>query len=83
MHIQPGIYRHYKGPEYRVLGTAQHSETEEWLVFYQALYGEFGLWVRPLAMFQEQVEVDGESVARFALIEPQESPLTTLGKATG
>ncbi|MBA1194123.1 DUF1653 domain-containing protein [Pseudomonas entomophila] len=83
MHIQPGIYRHYKGPEYRVLGTAQHSETEEWLVFYQALYGEFGLWVRPLAMFQEQVEVDGESVARFALIEPQESPLATLDKAIG
>lgn len=82
MHIQPGIYRHYKGPEYRVLGTAQHSETEEWLVFYQALYGEFGLWVRPLAMFQEQVEVDGESVARFALIEAQESPLATLGRAT-
>jgi len=83
MHIQPGIYRHYKGPEYRVLGTAQHSETEEWLVFYQALYGEFGLWVRPLTMFQEQVDVDGESVARFALIEPQESPLATLGKAIG
>ncbi|WP_434771326.1 DUF1653 domain-containing protein [Pseudomonas entomophila] len=83
MHIQPGIYRHYKGPEYRVLGMTQHSETEEWLVFYQALYGDFGFWVRPLSMFQEQVDVDGESVARFALVELQESPLATLGKATG
>ena len=41
MQIQPGVYRHYKGPEYRVFGVARHSETEEWVVFYQALYGEF------------------------------------------
>ena len=51
MHIQPGVYRHYKGPEYRVFGAARHSESEEWMVFYQCLYGDYGLWVRPLAMF--------------------------------
>ena len=72
MQIQPGIYRHYKGPEYRVFGTARHSETEEWMVFYQCLYGDYSLWVRPLAMFLETVEVDGEQVPRFALNEAQE-----------
>jgi len=71
MQIQPGVYRHYKGPEYRVFGVARHSESEEWLVFYQALYGEFGLWVRPLSMFLESVEVDGEQVPRFALVEAE------------
>ncbi|WP_409278893.1 DUF1653 domain-containing protein [Pseudomonas defluvii] len=73
MQIQPGIYRHYKGPEYRVFSVAQHSETEEWVVFYQALYGEFGLWVRPLSMFLESVEVDGEQVPRFALVKAEET----------
>ncbi|AIR91408.1 DUF1653 domain-containing protein [Pseudomonas cremoricolorata] len=68
MQVQPGIYRHYKGPEYRVFGTARHSENEEWVVVYQCLYGDFGLWVRPLAMFLETVEVDGEQVPRFALL---------------
>jgi hypothetical protein len=63
----PGIYRHYKGQRYRVLGTARHSETEEELVVYQALYGERGLWVRPAAMFAETVELDGEPIPRFAL----------------
>jgi len=65
----PGIYRHYKGARYRVLGTAQHSESEEWLVVYQALYGAFGHWVRPLSMFIECVVTDGMSVPRFQLIE--------------
>lgn len=65
--IVPGLYRHYKGQPYRVLGTAQHSETRELLVVYQALYGERGLWVRPAAMFAETVEVAGEPVPRFAL----------------
>ena len=64
--IEPGLYRHYKGNDYEVLGVATHSETEESLVVYRALYGEFGLWVRPEAMFSETVEVDGESVPRFA-----------------
>lgn len=74
MTIQPGRYRHYKGPEYRVFGVARHSETEEPLVVYQALYGERGLWVRPLSMFCESVETAEGSMPRFALIEA-EKPL--------
>ena len=66
--LQPGRYRHYKGPEYQVMGVARHSETEEPLVVYRALYGEFGLWVRPLAMFQETVVVDGVSRPRFEYV---------------
>jgi hypothetical protein len=77
MHLQPGLYRHYKGPEYRVFGVATHSETQQYVVIYQALYGEFGLWVRPLDMFCETVEVDGKTVPRFALIQPEISVITT------
>ena len=73
MQVQPGLYQHYKGPKYRVLGTARHSESEELVVVYQALYGDGGLWVRPLSMFNEQVEVNGTPVPRFALIEAQTS----------
>ena len=62
-----GIYRHYKGPLYEVIGVARHSETEEPLVVYRALYGDYGLWTRPLEMFLETVEVQGEPVSRFAL----------------
>ncbi|MGC1547671.1 MAG: DUF1653 domain-containing protein [Rhodanobacter sp.] len=62
-----GIYRHYKGQRYRVIGTARHSETMEELVVYQALYGEHGLWVRPATMFAETVELEGEPIQRFAL----------------
>ncbi len=58
-------YRHFKGKEYFVLYLAKHSETLEDLVVYQALYGERGIWVRPLSMFLEQVEVDGKLVNRF------------------
>lgn len=72
MSLQTGLYRHYKGGAYRVLGTARHSETEEELVVYQALYGEYGLWVRPLSMFRETVEVDGEQLPRFALEQAEE-----------
>ena len=64
--ITPGTYRHYKGNLYDVLDVATHSETEEQLVVYRALYGERGLWVRPLDMFTETVEVDGVAVPRFA-----------------
>jgi hypothetical protein len=64
--IAPGRYRHYKGGEYEVLGEARHSETEEELVVYRALYGERGLWVRPRAMWSELVEVDGVEQPRFA-----------------
>lgn len=68
---QPGRYRHYKGLEYEVFGTARHSETEEWLVIYRALYGDFGLWVRPLEMFTDQVVLkDGTQCPRFAFISP-------------
>ncbi|ARD11881.1 MULTISPECIES: DUF1653 domain-containing protein [Pseudomonas] len=73
MQLQPGLYRHYKGPQYRVFSVARHSETEEEVVFYQALYGDFGMWVRPLSMFLESVEVDGEHVPRFALVEAEPS----------
>ncbi|KPX60174.1 Protein of unknown function [Pseudomonas syringae] len=73
MQLQPGLYRHYKGPHYRVFSVAKHSETEEEVVFYQALYGDFGMWVRPLNMFLESVEVDGEHVPRFALVEAEPS----------
>ena len=74
--MQPvaGIYRHYKGQRYRVLGTARHSETLEPLVVYQALYGEHGLWVRPAAMFCETIELDGEPIARFALEQTAADP---------
>jgi hypothetical protein len=68
MTLKKGIYRHYKGNLYEVLTTAQHSETEEWMVVYKALYGEEGMWVRPYKMFVEKVEVDGEMVNRFAFV---------------
>ncbi|MDH3454377.1 MAG: DUF1653 domain-containing protein [Desulfuromonadales bacterium] len=64
--LQPGRYRHYKGQFYEVIDVARHSETEELLVVYRCLYGDHSLWVRPLEMFVEMVEVDGENVARFA-----------------
>jgi len=65
---RPGLYRHYKGHEYRVLGLARQSETLETLVVYQALYGERGLWVRPHAMFLESVNHDGRPVPRFTFV---------------
>ena len=67
--IPQGIYRHYKGNLYQVLHTAQHSETEEALVVYRCLYGEYGVWVRPLVMFSETVTVDGKQLPRFELIK--------------
>jgi len=66
---RPGRYRHYKGKEYQVLGLARHSETLEPLVVYQALYDEGGVWVRPAAMFVEMLEVAGNPVPRFTLVE--------------
>lgn len=66
--LRPGIYRHYKGNLYEVIGTASHSETLETMVVYRALYGEYGLWVRPAAMFAEQVLVNGSQQPRFELI---------------
>jgi hypothetical protein len=64
--LLPGSYRHYKGNDYKVMGVAKHSETGEDLVVYRPLYGERGLWVRPLSMFIEQVDVDGTWVPRFS-----------------
>ena len=68
MSITTGRYRHYKGNEYIVLGIARHSETEEELVVYRQDYGEKSLWVRPRAMFEETVEVDGQQIARFSYV---------------
>jgi hypothetical protein len=64
--IRPGRYRHYKGNDYQVVGIARHSETEEELVVYRKLYGDGSLWVRPLAMFVENVTVDGHLAPRFS-----------------
>jgi hypothetical protein len=60
-----GLYRHYKGGMYEVIGTARHSETLETMTVYRALYGAHGLWVRPAAMFTEQVVIDGMLQPRF------------------
>lgn len=67
--LKAGRYRHYKGGEYEVLGVARHSESAEQLVVYRPLYGEGGLWVRPLTMFVEQVVVDGKEMPRFRWID--------------
>lgn len=65
---QPGLYRHYKGGSYRVLGTARHSESRELLVVYRCLYDNDSLWVRPLTMFMEMVTLAGCVVPRFERI---------------
>ena len=64
--IPPGRYRHYKGREYEVIGTASHSETLEAMVVYRKLYDDGGLWVRPAVMFAETVIVDGKAQPRFS-----------------
>ena len=63
--FKPGRYRHFKGKDYELLFTARHSETEELMVVYRALYGEGGIWVRPAAMWNEIVERDGQRLPRF------------------
>lgn len=69
MSIPTGRYRHYKGKDYKVIGVAQHSETNELLVVYTPLYNDSGLWVRPLSMFQEMVMDDNENIVpRFKYI---------------
>ena len=64
----PGRYRHYKGGLYEVVDTVRHSESLEPMTLYRALYGERGLWVRPAAMFQEEVVIDGVRQPRFTRI---------------
>jgi len=67
--LQTGRYRHFKGNEYEVLYIAKHSETLEEMVVYRALYGEYGIWVRPLSMWVEVVEHNGALVKRFECID--------------
>ena len=69
MSMIKGIYKHYKGNLYEVIDVAKHSETEEEHVVYRTLYGDYSLWVRPLAMFIETVELDGQQVTRFEYVE--------------
>lgn len=69
MAIEPGTYRHFKGAEYDVIGIARHSETEEEHVVYRALYGERGLWVRPVSMWSEEIDRDGYRGPRFTRVE--------------
>lgn len=66
--LRLGRYRHFKGKYYEVLGVARHSETLEEYVVYRALYGERGLWIRPLSMFTETVARDGKAQPRFAYV---------------
>lgn len=66
--VPPGRYRHYKGGEYQVHGVVRHSETLEALVLYTPLYNSTGLWVRPYAMFFEEIEVQGRIQPRFARV---------------
>ena len=70
----PGLYRHYKGNLYEVVDTVRHSETLEPLTLYRALYGEKGLWVRPAAMFMEDVEINGVRQSRFTRVFGLEKP---------
>ncbi|GAB5499563.1 MAG: hypothetical protein PsegKO_18740 [Pseudohongiellaceae bacterium] len=64
--IPLGRYRHYKGPYYELIDIARHSETEEPMAVYRTLYGDFDLWVRPLTMFLEEIERDGQTLPRFS-----------------
>lgn len=73
--LKAGIYKHYKGNLYKVFGVARHSETEEELVVYQALYGEYGLWIRPKEMFMEKVRINEKTVPRFEFMREEKGIL--------
>ena len=72
MEVKKGIYRHFKGNLYKVLDVAKHSETLDEMVVYQALYGEGGIWVRPLAMWNEHIDRDDYHGPRFAWVSEEE-----------
>ena len=72
MSLKLGLYQHFKGNKYQVIDLAKHSENGEWLVVYRALYGDKGLWVRPLDMFDETIERDGKTLKRFQYIGSKE-----------
>ena len=67
--LKPGIYQHYSGKRYEVVGVGRHSESLEELVIYRALYAPHDFWVRPLTMFIETVEIEGQTTLRFKLVE--------------
>lgn len=75
--LKPGIYRHYKGKLYNVIGTAQHSETLEDMVIYQQLYDDYGFWVRPKSMFAETVIIEDKSIPRFEFISESHPHVAT------
>jgi len=78
MNIKLGIYRHYKGNLYQVIGLSRHSETLEILVVYQALYGSYGIWVRPYELFVGSLQRDGKEIKRFEFIEKNLTVAPTL-----
>lgn len=79
--IPMGRYRHYKGQHYELIAIARHSETEEDMAVYRTLYGNFDMWVRPLAMFLDNIERDGQTVPRFAFDpESQATPHALAGR---
>ena len=69
MILKKGIYRHYKGNLYELIDVAAHSETLEQMVVYRAMYGNYDLWVRPLSMWNEEVEYNGNTVRRFEFVK--------------
>ena len=76
--IKKGLYRHFKGKMYEVIGIARHSETVEEMVIYKALYdsAEFGkntVWVRPFKMFEEEIEREGKKIRRFEYLGPKQN----------
>jgi len=71
--IPLGVYRHFKGNYYEVIGFARHSESLEEMVIYKALYGEEGMWVRPSSMWENLIEIDGELVKRFEYVADKTS----------
>jgi len=70
--VRKGYYQHYKGQHYQVLDVGLHSESKETMVIYRALYGDFGIWLRPVNMFSEDVMVEGKKVPRFRFIKADE-----------